>query len=363
MLSEKIPNEMASECALPREVTAPPANRFPKYPAAWYLFCHTRELRRGPLTKRMLGRELVAFRAKSGLVAVLEARCAHLAADLGQGRVIGEAIQCPFHHWEYGADGRCTRIPECNEIPHFARLRSYPVEERHGNVFFFNGREPLFPLPFFDAERAEDYVATQSIQYVFGASWYMVSGQAFDTQHFRAVHERKLVGQPTIDCPSSFARRIRYQADIVGRTPRDRLLRLLAGRTVNSSITVWGGLVICVAPDFPRLRSRFLIFGHPLENGQTDYEILVFVRRRRNPVWTWLRPLELSVRRWFTFGFLVHEARKLRGIQYRPGCLIENDRWMADFFRWAVELPQQPQDTENHENDRENDRNSPGVAS
>src|SRR5436190_4000109 len=128
---------------------APPAQAFPKFPASWYLFTQIDELRKGPLTKTILGRRLVAFRTESGRVTVLEAQCSHLGADLGRGDVVGETIRCPFHHWRFGCDGQCEEIPSSREIPAFARQAGYPVGLGHGLVFFFNGPEPLFPLPFF----------------------------------------------------------------------------------------------------------------------------------------------------------------------------------------------------------------------
>src|SRR5262249_24437938 len=130
-------------------MTAPPADRFPIYPASWYLFGESRELAGQPLTKRVLGRDLVAFRTSRGSVSVLDAHCSHLGADLGCGRVVGDAIQCPFHNWQYAADGQCIAIPGARRTPSFARQHRYPVEERHGYVFFFNGTAALFPLPFF----------------------------------------------------------------------------------------------------------------------------------------------------------------------------------------------------------------------
>ena len=90
-------------------VEAPAAEQFPTYPVAWYLFGESRELGEKPLSKDLLGRRLVAFRTASGSVAVLDARCSHLRADLGNGCVVGETVQCPYHHWRYGADG-CFRI-------------------------------------------------------------------------------------------------------------------------------------------------------------------------------------------------------------------------------------------------------------
>jgi phenylpropionate dioxygenase-like ring-hydroxylating dioxygenase large terminal subunit len=131
---------------------APPAEAFPAWPASWYLFGESRELRQRPVSRRILGRRLVAFRTAGGRLAVMDAQCAHLGADLGCGDVVGETIRCPFHHWRYGTDGVCESVPGHGQAPSFARLRTYPAAERHGYVFFFNGREPLFPLPFFLGE-------------------------------------------------------------------------------------------------------------------------------------------------------------------------------------------------------------------
>lgn len=40
----------------------PEADDFADYPAAWYWLCSVRDLDRGPLTRRMLGGEFVAYR-------------------------------------------------------------------------------------------------------------------------------------------------------------------------------------------------------------------------------------------------------------------------------------------------------------
>src|SRR5215831_18572997 len=105
---------------------APSASSFPADPASWYLFCHTKDLRRGPLAKTILGRDLVAFRTAAGKFAVLNARCSHLGANLGCGKVVGEMIQCPFHQWRFGCDGQCEHIPGLSEIPDFARQQTFP---------------------------------------------------------------------------------------------------------------------------------------------------------------------------------------------------------------------------------------------
>jgi nitrite reductase/ring-hydroxylating ferredoxin subunit len=320
---------------------APPAEAFPAYPASWYLFGESRELDRGPVSRQILGRRLVAFRSESGRAAVIDGRCAHLGADLGCGTVVGETLRCPFHHWRYGVDGVCVAVPNQAEVPAFARLRSYPVEERHGYLFFFNGREPLFPLPFVLGEDPRDFVAGRTFQYVADCTWYMNSAHAFDRQHFAAVHDRELLAPPVVDCPAPYARRNSYPARVVGHTVFDRLLRVGAGRTVEITLTIWGGTFAVVTSRFPRVESGFLMVMQPREDGQTLCQGIVLARRGA-PLRRPLAAAELWVRRLFTHGYLREEARLLRSTRYSPGSLGENDRDMIDFFRWVASLPQAP---------------------
>lgn len=189
----------------PFTVQAPAAHQFPAYPVSWYVFARSEAVRGKPFFRNMLGRQLVAYRTAGGRVSVLDGHCAHLGANLGRGCVVGDRLQCPFHHWEYGPDGRCVRIPASSVIPAHARLRTYPVVERHGLIFFFNGREPLFPLPFFEGCEAENLVAARPFGAILNCPWYLVGANGFDLQHFKAAHDRKLIGEPSVDCPSPFA--------------------------------------------------------------------------------------------------------------------------------------------------------------
>src|SRR5688572_14459564 len=81
-----IPMCTASQTA----TVAPAESAFPRYPAAWYLFGQTIEVDDRPVSKDLVGRRLVGFRAASGQVAILDAICAHSGGDLGKGRVVGD---------------------------------------------------------------------------------------------------------------------------------------------------------------------------------------------------------------------------------------------------------------------------------
>ena len=323
-----IPAEAPLSRSIPR---LPAAKGFTGSPTGWYLLCESDALKRGPLSLRMLGRDLVAFRTESGRVAVMDGRCAHLGADLGRGDVVGETIRCPFHHWRYGCDGACVGAPLIQEIPAFARQRVYPAEERHGVVFFFNGPKALFPLPFFQGLKPEELVAAKPFSYEADADWLMVASQAFDLAHFQAVHDRRLVAGPFVEQPNPYLRTNRWDAVNIGEEFRDRLLRWLAGPNVSLSIASWVGTMIIVEARFDRAVSRFLVSFHPLEDGRTRFSVLVFAPRGTPR-------LALRLRRWFTRGHLAAEAATVRHTEYRPAHLTEADADMARCFQWLAEL-------------------------
>lgn len=326
---------------------APAADRIPAYPATWYRFCDSRELGAKPLSKPFLGRRLVAHRTDSGKVVVMDARCAHLAADLGLGHVRGENIQCPFHGWEYGPSGACVHVPGEIAVPPFARQTVYPAVERHGSLFIFNGQEPLFPLPFFPDAAPDDHVAGRPFTIMAECSWYMLTANGFDVAHFRTVHDRTLLAPPRVDCPDRFARRLSYSAEITGKSIFDVILRRTVGPFVNVTITSWGGPLVLVTGDFRDAQSRILIAAQPLGDHLTRAEIIVFAPRSRHRATAWLAEfVSLEVRRLFTQGFMKDDADRLPGITYRPQCLLASEQELIDFFNWLSELPRstlQPQ--------------------
>jgi nitrite reductase/ring-hydroxylating ferredoxin subunit len=304
------------------------------------LFGAARDLDAGPVARDLLGRRLAAFRGADGRAAVLEGRCAHLGADLGEGRVVAGRLQCAFHHWEYEPDGRCARIPASDSIPPFARLRAFPTVERHGLVFFFNGAKPLFPLPFFPDCDPDEFVAAEPLRFHADCPWYLVNANSFDAQHFRAAHDRQILGEPVVDCPHPFARRIRAAFAVTGRSVYDRLLRRFAGDRVEVSMTNWAGSIVVVTGQFRRTKSFLITFIEQLDSEHCIQNVVVHARRGRTALGRLVQPLMLRLRRTFTRGFMEDEFTTLAGIRYNPSALLPCDRVMTDFFRWAAELPQ-----------------------
>lgn len=109
----------------------------PPTPAGWYLVCRSNALKRSPLGLRVAGRHLVLFRDENGRPAALDDRCAHRNAPLSAGTVQGGCIRCPYHGWEYTAQGAVARIPALpvsEDLAHI-RIAHYVVEEKQGFVW------------------------------------------------------------------------------------------------------------------------------------------------------------------------------------------------------------------------------------
>lgn len=76
----------------------------------WFVVARVDKVGRKPLAVTVLDRPLVLARFKSGIIA-MEDRCPHRQVPLSKGCMTAAGIQCPYHGWTFGADGRCTAVP------------------------------------------------------------------------------------------------------------------------------------------------------------------------------------------------------------------------------------------------------------
>ena len=125
---------------------------FPAYPNGWFAVSSSDEVKSGEVKPLdYFGNPLVVYRTEAGEARVIDANCPHLGAHLGfGGAVVGETVRCPFHHWRFGADGKCVDIPYAQRIPPLAKIRVWPTCESNGFVFaWYHGEQkpPARPIP------------------------------------------------------------------------------------------------------------------------------------------------------------------------------------------------------------------------
>jgi phenylpropionate dioxygenase-like ring-hydroxylating dioxygenase large terminal subunit len=258
-----------------------------------------------------------------------------MGADLAAGDVVGDRLRCPFHHWEFDAGGVCRHIPATAEIPAAARQLAFPAVERHGFVFFFTGPEPAFPLPFFDDCDPAELAAAPPFTLTLDCPWYMVGANGIDVQHFRATHDRELVGPPAVRHPSRFTHEAVTTFRVAGAGWRDRVTRWAAGRTVEMAVSDWAGTFFLVRASFRRTRTYGLVGIRPVDAGRTVVYVRVAVRRGRGrfrrAVWD---PIGARVRRYFVRKFLEPDVARSAGTWYSPQRMIPADRPLTEYFAW-----------------------------
>lgn len=104
-----------------------------------------------PVRVRLLGEDLVAFRATDGRIGLLHESCPHRCASLALALNAESGLRCIYHGYKFDVDGRCTETPTEPPNSNFGakiRARAYPTREAGGVIWAYLGpvdRQPPFP--------------------------------------------------------------------------------------------------------------------------------------------------------------------------------------------------------------------------
>ncbi|MFJ4689106.1 aromatic ring-hydroxylating dioxygenase subunit alpha [Streptomyces sp. NPDC088789] len=120
------------------------------YPMGWFCPAFSQEARRGQvITRQLAGQDVVLYRTRKGTVRATRPYCPHLGAHLGGGKVRGEELRCPFHHFTFDTDGTCTGTPYDRQVPKLS-LAMMPVREQAGLIMVWyhpDGEPPDWEVP------------------------------------------------------------------------------------------------------------------------------------------------------------------------------------------------------------------------
>nr|WP_295467800.1 Rieske 2Fe-2S domain-containing protein [Mesorhizobium sp.] len=196
---------------------------------SWYPICLSSELPKGQLLGRgFLDGRVVVFRGDDGVARVMSAYCPHVGADLGVGQVVGNNVQCAFHHWEYDGNGQCVKTGIGDPPPRRAQLFKFPTIERWGIIWAFNGTEPLFELPIMEYPEDEMHIFNYTLPEPLNCDPWVFAANTPDMQHLKVVHKVQF----NIDDPhdlvewDEFGLKYRVQARHQGGVDIDWTLRI-----------------------------------------------------------------------------------------------------------------------------------------
>jgi phenylpropionate dioxygenase-like ring-hydroxylating dioxygenase large terminal subunit len=178
----------------------------------WYVAGWSEELGLSPIRRRILNEQVALFRLKSGEAVGLGDRCPHRFASLGEGKVVGDALECPYHGLRFDAQGACVHNPHGGVIPKAAKVKRYPVVERYHAIWIWPGdsaaADPSL-IPDFSMFLTPDMASSRGYLHVL-ANYELVNDNLLDLSHVAYLH-------PFLSNPDS-PRRIRTRMNHEGNT-------------------------------------------------------------------------------------------------------------------------------------------------
>ncbi len=157
----------------------------------WHPVARVSELDAGsPVAHRLLGEDIVLWRSGDGIHAWRDL-CVHRGTRLSLGKVVGgDRLECPYHGWTYGSDGRCVLMPAHPEQapPAKACVTTFRTALAHGVVWVALGAGAR-ATPTFDLMEDPRHQVLLAGPYRVHASGPRIVENFLDIGHFPFVHE------------------------------------------------------------------------------------------------------------------------------------------------------------------------------
>jgi vanillate O-demethylase monooxygenase subunit len=170
----------------------------------WQVIAFGKEIGGKPLARTVCEERIVLFRTGAGDAVALADRCPHRLAPLSFGRVIGDQIQCGYHGLCFDREGQCVRVPGQEQAAR-ARVRKYPLAERHGFAWVWLGDVELANPDLVPDFHWMDDPAWASVPgyHHFAANYQLVNDNLLDLSHESFVHEETIGNESVAEAPAT----------------------------------------------------------------------------------------------------------------------------------------------------------------
>ncbi|MEX2100515.1 MAG: Rieske 2Fe-2S domain-containing protein [Acidimicrobiia bacterium] len=276
----------------------------------------------------LLGGRVAVYRTADGTPVVLSATCPHMGADLAAGEVFDDDLRCMFHFFRFGPDGRCTGIPSGETVPRAARVHSFPVAERWGLIWLFNGPEPLCEPPGMRDYADADLVVRARRTDLFTVAPWVIMANSYDYQHLRFVHGFEFeFDDTTVDWSVPYQIEEDMTFGLPDGTKIDQKIRTCGTNTVTY---VTGGDV----------DSMGLFTSTPVPGGSQSYYIAATPDTRDgNPAQDAAVEERLDQQENLADFLLQDDTRALARMKFKEGAFVGADRSLRRYFQWVREFP------------------------
>lgn len=168
---------------------------FEGFANVWTPVTLARRLKVGrPLPVTLAGERLVFFRGRDGKAGALLDRCPHRGVALSLGVVKDGCLTCPFHAWQFEADGQCAKVP-LNPDAKRERLfaTALPTRELGGLLWVYTAplrdapSEPVVPETLTRPGLARTFLELE-----WRAHWTRAMENMLDSPHVPFLHQRTI---------------------------------------------------------------------------------------------------------------------------------------------------------------------------
>jgi len=166
-------------------------------PFGWFAVAMSDEIAPGEMrTLKYFGTEFVAWRGEDGKLNAVDPYCPHLGAHLGHGgEVVGNDLQCPFHHWTWNGQGGVVDIPYAKVVPPKLKrpecLKTWPIEESLGVVYvWYHPRKaaPKWAVASRPEVTVDGWVEAERHEWSFDIHIQEITENGQDYAHFGPIH-------------------------------------------------------------------------------------------------------------------------------------------------------------------------------
>lgn len=162
----------------------------------WYMAGWSHEVAtEHPISRTLLGEKLVLFRDSTDKINALSNCCPHRFAPLSLGKVVGDALQCPYHGLRFNGNGACVHNPHGNgAIPKAAKVKSYAAIDRFSAIWIWMGdperADPDLLPDFSMLDDESNYIGTGYLH--VKANYQLETDNILDLSHIEYLHGTSL---------------------------------------------------------------------------------------------------------------------------------------------------------------------------
>lgn len=169
----------------------------------WYVAGFAKDIGSTLVARTFLNQRVIMWRKADGALAALEDRCPHRLVPLSTGRIVDGLVECGYHGLRFNAEGGCAAVPGQDSVPKNAKVKTFPVAEKHALVWLWFGAADLADealIPDLHWMDAPGWTVTTGYHH-FKCDYRLINDNLLDLSHETYIHKHTIGHDAVADSP------------------------------------------------------------------------------------------------------------------------------------------------------------------